>query len=77
MREVRVLTYPLLNNHENIIPALGYGWLEDPETGTHPYLVVNYSDNGTLTDYLHKILPPLSERRELVLDLALGLEPSE
>ena len=74
MREVRVLTHPPLNNHDYIIPALAYGWLRDPQTGTHPYIVVDYSDHGTLTDYLQRIHPPLNERRELALDVALGLE---
>lgn len=74
MREVRVLTHLPLKNHEYIIPALAYGWLQDSVTGTHPYLVVDYSDHGTLTDYLQRIRPPISERRELALDIALGLE---
>lgn len=74
MREVRVLAHPPLNNHDYIIPALGYVWLQYPLTGTHPYLVVDYSDHGTLTDYLQRIRPPLNERRELALDVALGLE---
>ena len=73
VREIRVLTHPGLNDHRCIMPLIAYGWTEGPQH-KQPYLVVEYSDHGTLTQYLQRIKPTLHERRELALDVAVGLK---
>ena len=72
-RELRVLTHAGLKEHDNILPLLACGWT-DGVYGRHPYLVVEWSDHGTLTEYLGRIKASLDERRELALDVAAGLE---
>ncbi|KAL8664455.1 MAG: hypothetical protein Q9202_003005 [Teloschistes flavicans] len=74
MRELRVLTHPPFRNHECLIEAIGYGWSRSTEAGVHPYLVVEYSDHGTLADYLQRITPPVDQCRQLALDCAVGLQ---
>ncbi len=74
MRELRVLTHPPFKNHECLIEALAYGWSINTEAGIHPYLVADYSDHGTLADYLQRITPPVDECRQLALDVAVGLQ---
>ncbi|KAK4231615.1 hypothetical protein QBC38DRAFT_407579 [Podospora fimiseda] len=72
-RELRVLTASALQGNHTILPLLGYGWTEDP-SGIRPYLVVDYSNHGTLPQYLARIRTALSERREFALDVAVGLK---
>jgi serine/threonine protein kinase len=74
MREIKVLTRPALNSHGCIVPLLGYGWRNDPRDGAIPYLITDYSEFGTLKDYLRMIKTSLRERRELALDVAVGLD---
>ncbi|KAL8698677.1 MAG: hypothetical protein Q9224_001746 [Gallowayella concinna] len=74
MRELRVLTHPPFKNHECLIEALAFGWSANTESGIHPYLVVDYSDHGTLAEYLQRITPPVDECRQLALDVAVGLQ---
>ncbi|KAG4433058.1 hypothetical protein IFR05_011452 [Cadophora sp. M221] len=73
MNELRVLTHPALKDNDLILPILAYGWSDSP-LGTRPYLVVDYSDHGSLTHYLKKIKPTLWERQQLALDVAAGLQ---
>jgi serine/threonine protein kinase len=75
MREIKVMTHPALSLHGCIVPLLGYGWRNDPRDGAMPYLITDYSEYGTLKDYLEKFETKLSdwERRELALDVAIGL----
>ena len=73
VRELQIMTHPSLRDHANIICLLAYGWTSSA-LGRHPYLVVEYSDYGTLTDHLQRIEPDLNERRELALDVAVGLK---
>jgi serine/threonine protein kinase len=73
-KELRVMTHANLREHECIIPALAYGWTENPLDFARPYLVVEYSDHGTLTEYLQRIQPSCDLRRELALDVAVGLQ---
>jgi serine/threonine protein kinase len=73
MNELRVLTHPGLKDNDLILPVLAYGWTDSP-LGVRPYLVVEYSDFGTLTEYLKRIKPSLWERREFALDVAAGLK---
>jgi len=73
-REIRVLMHPPLRNHCCIIPVLAYGWTNHPSEGANPYLIVDYSDHGTLTQYLRRCKIPLHERRELAVDVAVGIK---
>ncbi|KAL6722381.1 hypothetical protein ACLMJK_001488 [Lecanora helva] len=72
-RELRVLTHPGLRDHDNILPILALGWTDDIG-GACPYLMVEWSDHGTLTHYLQRIRASLEERCELALDIASGLQ---
>jgi len=74
MRELRVMTHPPFRYHECLLEPLAYGWSTSPETGVHPYLVVDYSDHGTLAQYLQRITPPVDECRQFALDVAVGLQ---
>ncbi|KAL9094148.1 MAG: hypothetical protein Q9165_003563 [Trypethelium subeluteriae] len=74
MRELRVLTHPQLHYHSSIVSALAYGWTVDAFSGPRPYLVVEYSDYGTLCHYLKKQSHSLDDRRELMLDVAAGIQ---
>lgn len=73
-REIRVLMHPSLRDHCCIIPVLAYGWTNHPVEGANPYLIVDYSDHGTLTQYLRRCKIPLHERRELAVDVAVGIK---
>ena len=73
MRELRVLTHPGLKDNNYIIPILAYGWTRSL-TGMRPYLVMQYSNHGTLREYLRRVEPELSQRHEFALDVACGLE---
>ncbi|KAI2468565.1 ankyrin [Annulohypoxylon bovei var. microspora] len=74
-RELRTLTLPALRGSPNILPLVGYGWNE-AEPDRRPFIVVEYSDHGTLVDYLTRpgVIVTLHERRELALDVARGLQ---
>jgi serine/threonine protein kinase len=73
MREIKVMTHPALSLHGCIVPLLGYGWRNDPRDGAMPYLITDYSDSGTLKDYLGNFKTSDRERQELALDVAVGL----
>ncbi|KAI9659824.1 MAG: hypothetical protein M1821_001175 [Bathelium mastoideum] len=73
-REIRVLMHPPLRDHCCIIPVLAYGWTNHPSEGANPYLIVDYSDHGTLTQYFRRCTIPLHERRELAVDVAVGIK---
>lgn len=73
MRELRVLTHPNLKNNQYILKLLAYGWT-DSHYGLLPYLVVDYSDSGTLNEYLSSRSSTWHERREFCLDVTLGLK---
>jgi len=72
-RELRVLMHPPLRSHSCIISILGYGWRSDALQRVSPYLVMDYSDHGTLLQYLQNCNIPLDERRELALDVGMAL----
>ncbi|KAF1998962.1 kinase-like protein [Amniculicola lignicola CBS 123094] len=74
LREVRVLTHLALRGNACVMPALGYGWQSDRLEGAQPYLVVDYSDHGTLPQYLRRCKIPLHERIELAIDIASALQ---
>lgn len=72
-RELRVLMHPPLRAHSCIISILGYGHSIDASQNSVPYLVMEFSDHGTLTQYLQRCDIPLDERRELALDVGMAL----
>ncbi|KAL9068741.1 MAG: hypothetical protein Q9157_006403 [Trypethelium eluteriae] len=74
MRELHVLTHAKLHHHSSIISTLAYGWTVDAFSDPRPYLVVEYSDHGTLRHYLQTQFHPLDDRRELMLDIAAGIQ---
>lgn len=73
VRELRVLTFPPLKGHPCILQARAYGWTDDPLCGLVPFIVVEYSGFGTLSDFLQKCRPTIHERRDLILDVAAGI----
>ncbi|KAL2281754.1 hypothetical protein FJTKL_11429 [Diaporthe vaccinii] len=73
LRELRVILHPPLLSHGCIMQALAHGWYHDPIIGMQPYLVLEYSDYGSLTDYLRRSKISPVERRELALDTASAL----
>ncbi|OWY47572.1 hypothetical protein AALT_g6607 [Alternaria alternata] len=72
-RELRVLMHRPLRAHSCIISILGYGHSIDASQSIVPYLVMGFSDHGTLTQYLRRCNIPLKERRELALDVGMAL----
>lgn len=74
LRELRVLTHPPLRSHGCIAQVIAYGWTENQSHGLQPYLVMDYSENGTVVQYLKLRSIPLHERRELALDVAAALK---
>ncbi|RYN21487.1 hypothetical protein AA0112_g10218 [Alternaria arborescens] len=72
-RELRVLIHRPLRAHSCIISILGYGHSIDASQRMVPYLVMEFSDHGTLTQYLRRCNIPLKERRELALDVGMAL----
>jgi serine/threonine protein kinase len=74
LREVRVLTHPPLRSHGCIVPALGYGWKRDTNEGARPFMVMDYSDHGSLPQYLNRCRIPFHERIEFGIDIAAGLK---
>lgn len=73
-REIRVLTHPPLKNHLSILRAIGHGTANIVGSPADPYLVLEYSEHGTLDKYALSRTPPHNECRELVLDVAIGLK---
>ncbi|OTA84862.1 hypothetical protein M434DRAFT_166065 [Hypoxylon sp. CO27-5] len=66
--------HPPLRSHGCMIQALGYGWVDDPQEGGQPYLIMDYSHHGTLVEYLQRCRTTIDERRELALDVASALK---
>jgi serine/threonine protein kinase len=73
MREIRVLTHPELREHGALVPAIGWGWMTDPWAGPLPYLVMQYSDKGSLATFSKQRSVSWGERQLLAHDVALGL----
>lgn len=74
-REIRVLTHPTLRASASILTILGYGWKPEPNFGSVAYVVVEYSEHGTLADYLKRCGRRLARRQQknIALDVAMGL----
>ncbi|KAI1399456.1 hypothetical protein F4819DRAFT_488563 [Hypoxylon fuscum] len=73
LREVRILTHPKLRSHSCLVSAIGWGGMPDPRSENRLYLVMRYSDHGTLSRFAQKQNINLIERRFLTLDAAMGL----
>ncbi|KAM7216775.1 ankyrin [Rhypophila decipiens] len=74
LRELRVLTHPPIRSHGCISQVIGYGWSDLQSHGVQPYLVMDFSDHGTIIQYLKRCRIPIHERRELALDIAAALK---
>ena len=72
-REIQVLTQANLEHVPNILGLLGYGMTECQD-GVSLYLVTEYSENGTLSDFLKATHLRPQARRGLALDIATGLK---
>ncbi|OIW24412.1 kinase-like protein [Coniochaeta ligniaria NRRL 30616] len=73
IREVRVLTHPKLRDHGCLVSAIGWGWTDGGTSGTVPYLVMQYSDRGSLAYFSKQRSVTVGERHLLALDVAMGL----
>ncbi|KAL1631908.1 hypothetical protein SLS56_004113 [Neofusicoccum ribis] len=73
VREAQTLNHQPLKGHGCIMRALGYGWTSSSFHAGDPYLVVEYSDHGTLRAYMDRLGFRPDEGRELALDIAIGL----
>ncbi|KAK0707025.1 hypothetical protein B0T26DRAFT_680607 [Lasiosphaeria miniovina] len=73
MREIRVLTHPKLRSHGCLVSAIGWGWTAKPWIATRPYLVMDYSDRASLARFASQCVITLAERRQLALDVAMGI----
>lgn len=76
-RELRVGTHPALTKVQEILPLIGYGWNTNLLIRT-PFLMVPFSEHGTLSYYLRRAdvreSISMGGRRDLALDVARGLE---
>lgn len=78
LRELRVITHPVLRSHPHIISAFGYGWTGFNFGEPRPFLVMPYADFGTLSEVLQAVQlqrqVSILERHDLALDVASGLQ---
>ncbi|MCJ1334679.1 hypothetical protein MMC10_011391 [Thelotrema lepadinum] len=77
LRELKVITHPVLRSHPHIMSAFGYGWTGFNSKESRPFIVMPYADFGTLSEALqatqqHRQVSIL-ERYELALNVASGL----
>ena len=72
LKDLEVMHHPPLARHDNIIRLLGYGY---GLSGTNPlpFLVTEYSQHGTLREYLISKTPTLIDRLKLCGGVASGL----
>jgi serine/threonine protein kinase len=74
LEAVLLEVYALLHlgslQHRNIVELLGFGWDEGPL----PYLVLEFADLGTLDGFLAKNELSSSQKEQIMLYLASGLE---
>jgi serine/threonine protein kinase len=77
-RELRILTHPPLQKHDNIISIFGVGWENDvlDEQYMWPVLVMEYGNRGNLRQYLQTPSEPIafSDKISLCRDVARGLD---
>lgn len=71
--ETEVLLHPPLRSHPNIPDIIGYSWHDDAP-GYAPLLVMELATFGTLEKLFDKEIVSETERMELCLDVAHGLE---
>lgn len=71
--ETEVLLHPPLRSHPNIPDIIGYSWHDDAP-GYAPLLVMELATFGTLAKLFDKEIVSETERMELCLDVAHGLE---
>lgn len=76
MMEFYALIHKPLYEHPNVIDYLGLAWGSNPFEPLHklPIVVVEYAEHGTLSDLQAKEDLTSSVKRNLCLDVALGLD---
>ena len=72
LKDLEVMHHPPLARHDNIIRLLGYGYGLS-STNPLPFLVTEYSQHGTLREYLISKKPTLIDRLKLCGGVASGL----
>lgn len=73
--EYRALSYPPIREHPNVIDLLDLGWETDPDSRhvKWPVLILEYADQGTMTNFLARSHFSVETRVKLCLDVARGL----
>jgi ankyrin repeat protein len=71
--EIEVMFHPPLRSHPNIAQLLGFSW-DNEAPGYTPLLVMELASHGTLAEFLSAENTTNHERRQLCLDVVLGLE---
>nr|POE77886.1 serine/threonine-protein kinase shk2 [Quercus suber] len=76
LTEFHALLYPPLLEHHNIVNVLGLAWGTNPFNPMHrlPALVLEFADQGTLTEVLKRGQASNPEKRRLCFDVASGLQ---
>ncbi|CAI6337836.1 unnamed protein product [Periconia digitata] len=71
--EMRIMHHAPLSSHPNILNLIGYGWNIEAG-GILPYILVEYSAEGTLRQYLRRRRDVRLETKEmLIADVGAGL----
>jgi serine/threonine protein kinase len=71
--ELHIMHHGPLKSHPNILTFLGYGWNTEAG-GVLPYILVEYSANGTLRDYLRVTRDiTLQDLEMFIADVAAGI----
>jgi serine/threonine protein kinase len=72
--ELRARVPRALRNHPNIVGLLGYGWDAADDAFFAPFLAMEYATYGSLEYALNSFSFSIDEKRNLCVDVALGLE---
>jgi serine/threonine protein kinase len=71
--EIEVMLHPPVRSHPNIAQILGFPW-DHNAPGYTPLLVKELASHSTLANFLSTENMAENERKQLCLDVALGLE---
>lgn len=72
LKDVEIMHHAPLAHHKNILTLLGYGWGLSDQNAL-PYLVTEFSANGTLRQFLKARSLRMQSRLKLCGDVASGL----
>ncbi|KAI1337670.1 hypothetical protein F5Y15DRAFT_150571 [Xylariaceae sp. FL0016] len=76
LTEIAALAHPPLAKHENIVKLLGLAWGSNPYDTSFklPVIILEYADFGTVADIQTRTDLTSSERLQISLDVANGLD---